>query len=92
MMRSKAVRFQGLLTHAGHSYHATNAAEIIAVAKQETEAVTRFRARVGGKLIRSAGSTPTASVVDRFEDCDEVRPGNFVFFDPSQSTTVSFRV
>lgn len=38
------------------------------------------------KLIRSIGSTPTASVVDRFTDCDEVRPGNYVFFDAFQAT------
>lgn len=86
MRRAKAVRFHGLLTHAGHSYHARTVGEILDVAKQETAAVTRFRDRIGGNVIRSVGSTPTASVVDRFTDCDEVRPGNYVFYDAFQST------
>ncbi|MGZ7039184.1 MAG: alanine racemase [Thermoanaerobaculia bacterium] len=86
--RSPAVRFHGLLTHAGHSYHARNITEIQAVAAQETAAVTRFRGKLEGypSLIRSIGSTPTASVVDRFIDCDEVRPGNYVFYDAFQTS------
>ncbi|HEX9161707.1 MAG TPA: alanine racemase [Thermoanaerobaculia bacterium] len=84
MTSSKMLRFRGLLTHAGHSYHARNASEIRAIAKEETDAVTGFRDRTGKELIRSIGSTPTAAVVDRFVDCDEVRPGNYVFFDACQ--------
>jgi D-serine deaminase-like pyridoxal phosphate-dependent protein len=83
---SPAVRFQGLLTHAGHSYHARTVEEIRSVAREETAAVTRFRDRAGMRdLVRSIGSTPTASVVARFEDCDEVRPGNYVFYDAFQA-------
>ncbi|HEY3056080.1 MAG TPA: alanine racemase [Thermoanaerobaculia bacterium] len=91
MMSSKALRFHGLLTHAGHSYNAKSVDDIRTVAKQETAAVTKFRERLGGNLIRSIGSTPTASIVDRFTDCDEVRPGNYVFNDASQSTIGSCR-
>ncbi|MFZ2490407.1 MAG: alanine racemase [Thermoanaerobaculia bacterium] len=85
---SDALRFAGLLTHAGHSYNARNADDIRAVALEETSALTRFRARLDGgeRLVRSVGSTPTASVVDAFEDCEEVRPGNYVFYDAFQST------
>ena len=36
--------------------------------------------------MRSVGSTPTASVVERFAGCDEVRPGNYVFYDAFQAT------
>ena len=87
MMRSPAVRFHGLLTHAGHSYNARDRREILRIAVQETSAVTNFRDSIEGTtLIRSIGSTPTASVVDTFEDCDEVRPGNYVFFDAFQAT------
>ncbi len=87
--RSPAVHFQGLLTHAGHSYHARDAAEVRRVAAEETAALTRFRALLGADLAdtpRSVGSTPTASVVERFTDCDEVRPGNYVFYDAFQAT------
>src|SRR5207244_3468176 len=44
MSRSPAVHFQGLLTHAGHSYHARDVDEIRRVAAQETAVLTRFRA------------------------------------------------
>ncbi len=93
MMRSPSLRFHGLLTHAGHSYHASNPDEIRAIAGQETSAVTRFRERLENlRLVRSIGSTPTASVVDQFTNCDEVRPGNYVFFDAFQATIGSCRL
>lgn len=87
MARSDAVETAGLLTHAGHSYHARTREEIVAVANEEAEILTRFRGSVGvPNMFRSVGSTPTASVVDRFPDTDEVRPGNYVFFDAFQAT------
>ena len=91
LIDSKSVRFRGLLTHAGHSYHATNVEEIRAVANEETAALTRFRERAARDAMRSVGSTPTASVVDRFTNCEEVRPGNYVFYDAFQSTIGSCR-
>jgi len=93
MAQSPAVHFQGLLTHAGHSYHARDVAEIRRVAAEETAALTRFRALLEGfgDIPRSIGSTPTLSVVERFADCDEVRPGNYVFFDAFQATIGSCR-
>jgi D-serine deaminase-like pyridoxal phosphate-dependent protein len=87
---SPSVHFQGLLTHAGHSYHARSVDEIRRVAKEETTCLSRFRARLVkeglGSVVRSIGSTPTASVVNRFEDVEEVRPGNYVFYDAFQAT------
>ncbi|MCG3221410.1 MAG: alanine racemase, partial [Candidatus Heimdallarchaeota archaeon] len=32
----------------------------------------------------SVGDTPTASIVDEFSSVDEIRPGNFVFYDLKQ--------
>ena len=86
MAQSPAIRLRGLLTHAGHSYHARTKEEIAAVAAEETSAVGRFRDRLSPDLTRSVGSTPTASIVERFTGCDEVRPGNYVFFDAFQAT------
>lgn len=87
---SRFIRFLGALTHGGHSYHARRREEIVRVAADETKAVSRFveRMREAGVdgLVRSVGSTPTMSVVDRFEGCDEVRPGNYVFYDAFQAT------
>lgn len=90
LARSERVRFQGLLTHAGHSYNARDVDEIHRIAAQEAGSLTRFRALLASEGFtdarRSIGSTPTAAVVDRFTGCDEVRPGNYVFFDAFQAT------
>lgn len=90
LARSEAIRFQGLLTHAGHAYHARDVEEIRRVAAEEAACLTRFRALLAaeglGEARRSVGSTPTATVVERFSSCDEVRPGNYVFFDAFQAT------
>jgi len=90
LARSEALRFHGLLTHAGHSYNVRDIEEVRRVAAEETASLSRFRALlVGeglGEIVRSIGSTPTAAVVERFTDCDEVRPGNYVFFDAFQAT------
>lgn len=84
---SPAVHFQGLLTHAGHSYNASGVEEIRRIAAEEIESLTRFRALLGmGDLTRSIGSTPTLATAGTFADTDEVRPGNYVFFDAFQST------
>jgi D-serine deaminase-like pyridoxal phosphate-dependent protein len=85
---SPAVHFQGLLTHAGHSYHARDVEEIRRIAAEEASCLTRFRALLGEELdevTRSVGSTPTLSVVDDFSAADEVRPGNYVFYDAFQA-------
>ncbi|HEY0370439.1 MAG TPA: alanine racemase [Thermoanaerobaculia bacterium] len=90
LARSEKVRFQGLLTHAGHSYNARDVEEIRRIAGEESGVLTRFRALLASEGLsdarRSIGSTPTASVVDRFSECDEVRPGNYVFYDAFQAT------
>jgi D-serine deaminase-like pyridoxal phosphate-dependent protein len=95
LARSEAVRFQGLLTHAGHSYDAGGVDEIRRIAAEEAGALTRFRALLAadglGDTRRSVGSTPTLSVLDRFTECDEVRPGNYVFYDAFQATIGSCR-
>jgi D-serine deaminase-like pyridoxal phosphate-dependent protein len=83
---SESVHFQGLLTHAGHSYNAKSVDDVRRIAGEESAAVSRFRALLGmDVIVRSIGSTPTASVVDEFSDCDEVRPGNYIFYDAMQT-------
>jgi D-serine deaminase-like pyridoxal phosphate-dependent protein len=90
MAASEAVHFQGLLTHAGHSYNVTTVDEVRRIAAEESAALTRFRALLAvaglGDICRSIGSTPTLSVVDTFAETDEVRPGNYVFYDAFQAT------
>lgn len=73
----------GLLTHAGHSYH-TAREKLQALFIETARRLAVAREATGRDLLLSVGDTPTCSAVDRFDDVDEVRPGNFVFFDLMQ--------
>ncbi len=86
LRESPAVEFRGLLTHAGHSYAARSRKEIEPVAADEASVLTAFREAIGEpSLLRSIGATPTASVVERIPSTEEVRPGNYVFYDAFQT-------
>ncbi|HWZ42292.1 MAG TPA: alanine racemase [Candidatus Saccharimonadales bacterium] len=86
---SQAVRLEGLLTHAGHSYYARGIQEVLQVGREETSVLTRFRDRLAAQgvtgLLRSTGSTPTTSAPERLSGTDEIRPGNYTFYDAFQS-------
>lgn len=74
---------RGLLTHTGHSYTAGH--DLQALHAQTLGALLRLRgalaARGIGPLEISIGDTPIASVVEDLAPVDELRPGNFVFYD-----------
>jgi len=84
------LRFAGILTHAGHSYNCQTKPEVLALARHEREVMAGFgealRKEVGQVPIVSIGSTPTITCVDHLEGIDEVRPGNYIFFDAFQAT------
>ena len=88
------LRLRGLLTHAGHSYRAMNADEIVRIAGEERGAVQRLAASLEDEgisaLVRSVGSTPTMSVAP-IEGVDEIRPGNYIFYDAFQAAIGSCR-
>jgi D-serine deaminase-like pyridoxal phosphate-dependent protein len=82
-------RLRGVLTHAGQTYHAPDHAAIEATWRETAARLAAARdvltaaTGVAGLEI-SVGDTPGCSVVPRLEGVDEVRPGNFVFFDCQQ--------
>ncbi len=81
------VHLRGLLAHAGHSYGARGAEAVLEVHEQTLTAMRGLRALLQpavGKLELSVGDTPTCSIAERFPGIDEIRPGNFVFYDLSQ--------
>ncbi|HEX8145663.1 MAG TPA: alanine racemase [Pyrinomonadaceae bacterium] len=84
------LRFAGILTHAGHSYHAGSREELLTIARHERDVMTGFAARLRSEGIEvptvSVGSTPTATHYDHLEGVDEARPGNYIFFDAFQAT------
>ncbi len=95
MTPSSKITFKGFLTHAGNSYACKSAAEILQVHKNTTSLMQkvgdRYRQRYPG-LVVSIGDTPTCSVASAFEGIQEIRPGNFVFYDWMQVGIGSCRV
>jgi D-serine deaminase-like pyridoxal phosphate-dependent protein len=84
---SRILRFDGLLTHSGHAYHAATRAELRTIAEQERQAVAGLRARLAAEGITvaaSVGSTPAMSAVTSLAGVQEARPGNYAFYDGMQ--------
>jgi D-serine deaminase-like pyridoxal phosphate-dependent protein len=87
LTRRDDVRLRGLLAHAGHSYDARGFEQIAAVRDDTLALLGRLReelAAICGPLELSVGDTPTCSTADAFPGVDEIRPGNYVFYDLSQ--------
>jgi len=85
---SKNLIFDGILTHAGQSYDAKNRTELLAYAEQERSVMVEFGERMRAKgyplPMISIGSTPTMSVVENLDGINEIRPGNYAFYDYTQ--------
>lgn len=78
-----AAAFAGLLAHAGHSYGLPR--DRLAPLFAETAGrLAAARDATGRALRLSVGDTPTCTAASGFAGVDEVRPGNFVFFDLMQ--------
>lgn len=81
-------RFGGLLTHAGHSYAAGDAAAAAAVFQQTRRRLEAARTAIvaaGLPVPRlSAGDTPGFAASADWSGLDEARPGNFIFYDLMQ--------
>ncbi len=82
------LRLRGLLSHAGHGYHAASEEELAGVARQEAATLTALRERAAAAGIAlediSVGATPTLRYSVREKGITELRPGNYVYFDRTQ--------
>jgi len=84
---SKILNFTGFLTHAGHTYNCKNKEEII---KIHYDSINQLKVLKDNFIndfpdaIISIGDTPTCSIADAFVGANEIRPGNFVFYDVMQ--------
>ena len=84
LSRGSRLRFAGFLTHAGHSYRAGSVTEIRNIYTDTLGKMTALKAEFLEEfpdLEISVGDTPTISVAESLEGADEIRPGNFVFYD-----------
>jgi len=85
---SRNMIFNGLLTHAGHTYQAASKKKIINIYDETVSRLIQARTnlqKAGLKKVElSIGDTPACSLVNDFRNVDEIRPGNFVFYDVTQ--------
>ncbi len=84
----KGLRLRGLLTHAGHTYQVHGAEEVCRLYSESVDRMNAVRAAlaVAGMegLEVSVGDTPGCSLCEDLGRVDEIRPGNFVFYDAHQ--------
>lgn len=85
IQKEKLLNLRGILTHAGETYHSQNPQEVVLRfrrSNQRMSEVCRYLQSAGLKDVEiSVGDTPGCSLSDEFEGVDEIRPGNFVFYD-----------
>jgi len=79
--------FKGFLTHSGHTYQANSLDEILTIHRDTIKKMNILKHKFKSEfpeLITSIGDTPSCTMADNFGNIDEIRPGNFVFFDLMQ--------
>lgn len=83
----KNVYFKGFLVHAGHTYSAKGKSEILNIfesSKHKLHILKQNYINNFPDLILSYGDTPSCSLADDFSGFDEIRPGNFIYYDVMQ--------
>jgi D-serine deaminase-like pyridoxal phosphate-dependent protein len=86
------LNFLGFLGHAGHSYGCKTEEQIMKIHTDSIEILKNLKSNYQEnypELILSTGDTPTCSVAEDFTEVDEIRPGNFVFYDLTQNNISS---
>lgn len=81
---SESLKFTGFLAHFGNTYNAQNKEEIKQIYQNSIKVMLNLKKTYlvqYPNLIVSIGDTPSCSIVDNFESIDEIRPGNFIFYD-----------
>ena len=81
---SKKISFLGFLAHFGDSYKSKNKMEIKNVFQKSIERIKVLSDCFPNFRI-SIGDTPTCSTIKKYPDfINEIRPGNFIFYDLAQ--------
>lgn len=84
---NKKISFKGFLSHTGHTYKARSTNEIFS---RHFDALLKMKSlkqkfkQDFPKIEISLGDTPSCTICTNFEGVDEIRPGNFVFYDLMQ--------
>ena len=91
--QSDNLNFKGFLTHNGSTYNAKNKEEIIQIHEQSLNKLISLKSNlnISSDYIISIGDTPSCSIASNFTGIDEIRPGNFIFYDSMQFAIGSCR-
>lgn len=85
LKNNRYIYFQGFIAHSGHTYKAKNLQEIYQIYNTDRNVLMSLKNDLqylfNNELLISIGDTPGCVTVDNFSWADEIRPGNFVFFD-----------
>jgi D-serine deaminase-like pyridoxal phosphate-dependent protein len=88
ILKNDALILKGLLTHSGNTYQTINADDTCRVFREGIDRLNQVRMKMEASGINnlkiSVGDTPGCSVCEDWSGVDEVRPGNFVFYDATQ--------
>ncbi|PRY11279.1 D-serine deaminase-like pyridoxal phosphate-dependent protein [Pontibacter ummariensis] len=85
--QSEKLRFEGFVVHDGHTYKQTDTEAIQTIHNTSVYLLHMLRKRYMKQfpgLQLSIGDTPSCSILENLSGVDEIRPGNFVFYDLTQ--------
>jgi len=91
IQHSPLMTFAGFLIHDGHTYQARNPRQVHRIHQRTVRRIRALkkglRSRgIRGKIRVSHGDTPSCSLVEDWEEIDEIRCGNFIFYDLMQQS------
>jgi len=87
IQKSPLLEFKGFLSHTGHTYQANSTNDIFSRHFDAILKMKNLKARYINdwpEIMISIGDTPSCTLCDNFDGVDEIRPGNFVFYDLMQ--------
>jgi D-serine deaminase-like pyridoxal phosphate-dependent protein len=85
--QNELYQFKGFLTHAGQTYNSKSKEEVEIVHHKTLTLLTQIKSfwkESHPDISISYGDTPSCSISNDFWGVDELRPGNFVFYDMTQ--------
>lgn len=87
IQKSPVLKFKGFISHSGHTYQANSTNDIHNRHFDTLLKLKSLKSRYYNEypdILISTGDTPSCSICDNFDGIDEIRPGNFVFYDLMQ--------
>jgi D-serine deaminase-like pyridoxal phosphate-dependent protein len=87
MKENSNITFKGFLAHSGHTYTARSKEEVETIHAEEMNIMMSLKKRYKEKYPQmeiSVGDTPACSISENYNGVDEIRPGNYVYYDIMQ--------